>query len=264
MKTSPSSVFMPSVVILCGGEGTRLKEETEFRPKPLVTVGNKPIIWHIMKTYAHYGFNHFVLTLGYKGSMIKDYFLNSRAYNTNFTLDTKTGDVEYHTPDSLDNFHITFVETGASTNTGERIRIARPYIHGEYFFLTYGDGVSDVNIKKILTFHQKKKKLVTLTGVHPSSKYGQITVNKSMLATRFRQKPILNDFVNGGFMVLQTKILDLLQPGCMIEDDIIRLAPKKQVAVYEHNGFWQAVDTYKELKDLNDVWTKSAPWKVWT
>jgi glucose-1-phosphate cytidylyltransferase len=258
------TISFPSVVILCGGEGTRLKEETEFRPKPLVMVGNKPIIWHIMKTYAHYGFNHFVLTLGYKGSMIKEYFLNARAYNTNFSLDTKTGDIVYHTNNELDDFRITFVETGLNTNTGERVRIARPYIKGDYFLLTYGDGVSDVDITKLLAFHHKKKKLITLTGVHPTSKYGQIMVGKDMLAKRFRQKPVLNDFVNGGFMVIDKKVLKLLKPGLMIEDDIIRLAKKKQVAVFDHNGFWQAVDTYKELIDLNTVWTKSAPWKVWT
>jgi glucose-1-phosphate cytidylyltransferase len=256
--------FSNSVVILCGGEGTRMKEETEFRPKPLVMVGNKPIIWHIMKIYAHYGYNHFVLTLGYKGDMIKDYFLNARAYSANFTLDTKTGGIFYHDDHEIDDFHITFVETGTNTNTGERIRIAAPYIEGDFFLMTYGDGVSDIDLHKLMEFHHKKKKLLTLTGVHPTSKYGQIKVDKDMLATRFRQKPVLDDFVNGGFMVIQREVLDLIKEGSMIEDDIIRMAQKKQVAVFEHSGFWQAIDTYKELNDLNTIWKMSAPWKTWT
>lgn len=252
-----------SVVILCGGEGTRMKEETEFKPKPMVQVGNKPIIWHIMKIYEHYGFNNFLLTLGYKGNMIKEYFLDSRAYNNNFTLDTLSGDIKYHTQNANDKFHVTFVETGLKTNTGERVRQVRDFIQGEYFLLTYGDGVADINVADLISFHKEKGKLVTLTGVRPPSKYGRITVDKNMTALEFKQKPVLSDYVNGGFMVIDRSVLDILGEDKMIEDDIIDLVGKKQVAVFEHNGFWQAMDTYKEMKDLNEVWETTHPWKVW-
>ncbi len=255
-------MFSNSVVILCGGEGTRMKEETEFKPKPLVLVGGKPIIWHIMKIYSHYGYNHFVLTLGYKGSMIKEYFLNARAYNNNFTLNTRTGDINY-VDDDHDDFVISFVETGAESGTGERIRRAAPYIQGDYFHITYGDGVSDINIASLVKFHLQKKPTITITGVHPTSKYGLVDVSRDMIATGFQQKPILHDFVSGGFMVAQKKLLNQIVPGSMIEDDIIRLAKRRRVAVYEHKGFWQAMDTYKEMADLNKIWAKKHPWKVW-
>lgn len=262
MKTSHAN-FENSVVILCGGEGTRMKEETEFKPKPMVLVGNKPIIWHIMKIYGHYGFNNFVLTLGYKGNMIKEYFLDSKAYNNNFTLNTSSGKINYHTRNGNDNFNITFVETGGDTNTGERVRRVSDFIKGDYFLLTYGDGVADVNLKDLVSFHKEKGKLITITGVRPPSKYGRITVDDNMTALEFKQKPILSDFVNGGFMVINREVLEILGENNMIEDDIINLVGQKQVAVFEHNGFWQAMDTYKEMKDLNEIWDTTRPWKVW-
>lgn len=251
------------VVILCGGEGTRMKEETEFKPKPLVHVGNKPIIWHIMKIYSHYGYKKFILALGYKGWEIKQYFLDSRSYNNDFMLSTKTGEIDYLSNGDPDNFKIIFAETGLKTNTGERIRKVAKYIDTPKFMVTYGDGVSDVNIKKLVDFHDEKGKLVTITGVKPPSKWGQIKVGKDMVVKEFRQKPQLDDYVNGGFMIMNSEILSQLEEGRMIEDDIIRLSEEGRVTVFEHNGFWQAMDTYREMKDLNQIWENNAPWKVW-
>lgn len=251
------------VVILCGGQGTRMKEETEFKPKPLVQVGNKPIVWHIMKIYAHYGYNRFILALGYKGSLLKQYFLDARAYNNDFLLHTATGKVDYLSNGTPEDFQITFAETGALTNTGERVRQIAKYIDSDDFMLTYGDAVSDIDIDKLVEFHRTHGKLITITGIHPPSKWGQITVGQDMVVKEFRQKPRLTDHVNGGFMVIKKEVLDMLEPGKMIEDDIIRLARDGQVIVYEHNGFWQAMDTYAEMKDLNAAWEESAPWKKW-
>ena len=251
------------VVILCGGEGTRMKEETEFKPKPLVNVGNKPIIWHIMKIYSHYGYKQFILALGYKGWDIKQYFLNSQAYNNDFRLNTQNGDTNYLSNGQPDDFQITFAETGLKTNTGERVRQVAKYIDSDNFMLTYGDAVSNVNIDELIKFHNSHDKLITITGVHPPSKWGQLTVGKNMIVNEFKQKPRLTDYVNGGFMIMRREVLDLLEPDIMIEDDIIRLSKKGQVVVFEHNGFWQAMDTYAEMKDLNKIWEEKSPWKVW-
>lgn len=251
------------VIILCGGEGTRMKEETEFKPKPLVNVGNKPIIWHIMKIYSHFGYNKFILALGYKGWEIKQYFLNSRSYNNDFKLNIKSNNIKYISNGETDDFEIIFAETGLHTNTGERLRKVAKYIDADHFMLTYGDAVSNVNIKELVNFHTNHGKMITITGVHPPSKWGQISVGKNMIVKQFKQKPILKDYVNGGFMCMKKETLDILEPGRMIEDDIIRLSKEEEVVVFEHNGFWQAMDTYAEMKDLNKIWDEKFPWKVW-
>lgn len=255
------------VIILCGGTGTRLKEETEFKPKPMVYVGGKPIIWHIMKTYSHYGFNEFVLALGYKADYIKDFFLNQKALTSDFTLNTKDHKAKFHFKNrkEVDNFKITFVDTGLETLPGERVLRCRRYIPKEdkYFMVTYGDGVANINLKELLNFHIKQRTIGTLTGVHPHSKFGSVTVNKNNLIKKFKEKPVLSDWVNGGFMVFSKKVFSYINEGEMEHEALKRLAKEDQLSLYKHEGFWMAVDTYKELEDLNKLWEQNQPWKVW-
>ncbi len=256
------------VIILCGGAGTRLKEETEFKPKPMVYVGNKPILWHIMKTYSRYGFNEFVLALGYKADYIKDFFLNQKAFTSDFTLDSKTHQVEYHLENrsEVDDFKITFVDTGLETEPGERILKCRQYIPNDdpYFMLTYGDGVCDVNISRLLKFHARQKTIGTLTGIHPRSKYGAITVTKNNHINNFNEKPRLNDWVNGGFMVFDRRIFIYLRAGETEHPALRRLTKKSELSMYKHTGFWFCMDTIKEVEELNRIWKSgTAPWKVW-
>ncbi len=256
------------VIILCGGTGTRLKEETEYKPKPMVYVGNKPILWHIMKSYAHYGFNEFILALGYKAEYIKDYFLNQKAFTSDFTLETKDHITTFHLNKrkEIDDFKITFVDTGAETLPGERILRCADYVpkSDPYFMTTYGDGVSNIPLDDLLEFHKKQKTIGTTCGVHPRSKYGMADVSKNCLVRGFTEKPVLNDWVNGGFMVFNREFFDYLRPGELEHEGLKRLIAKNQLSMYKHDGFWYAVDTYKELEDLNKIWnTEDAPWKVW-
>ncbi len=249
-------------IILCGGMGYRLQEETEFKPKPMVLVGDKPILWHIMKTYSHHGHNQFVLTLGYKGRMIKEHFINQRIYSQNFTHNVKTGEVIYH-DDIKDEFIITFAETGQTSPTGKRLLLAKQYITEEEFMVTYGDGVADININELIEFHRRHGKIGTITGVHPHSKYGLISIDeKTSLAKNFRQKPLMNEYTNGGFMVFNRKAFKYFDEGEM-ENGLKRLAKKGQLAVYKHDGFWKAMDTFREMIDLNKLWEAKKPWAVW-
>jgi len=228
-------------IILCGGMGTRLKEETEFKPKPMVKIGEKPLLWHIMKIYSYYGFNNFVIALGYKGEMIKEYFSNNND----------------------DNFNLTMVDTGLESLTGERVRKLKEYIKDDMFMLTYGDGVADININKLLEFHKKQNTLATITGVHPRHKYGLVKIDGNNLVKEFYQKPTLPDVVNGGFMVLSKKVFDYIKKDSMIEDVFFPLIQKRQLSMYQHNDFWFAVDTYKEYEDLNKMWQNDPQWKIW-
>jgi glucose-1-phosphate cytidylyltransferase len=248
-------------VILCGGKGTRLKEETEFKPKPMVNVGDKPILWHIMKLYAHYGHREFVLTLGYKGQVIKEFFLNERAYSSDFTLDTRTARIEYH-EERGDDFKITFADTGLDSLTGERLLRVRDYLGDGEFMLTYGDGVADVDIADLIQFHRSQKALATITGVHPHSKYGLVRSDAQGRVEQFSQKPTLGDFVNGGFMVLSPGAFDYVDNG-MIEDALIRMTVDRKLSIYHHKGFWKAMDTYQEMEELNRMWGAERPWAVW-
>jgi len=218
-----------------------MKEETEFKPKPMVKVGEKPLLWHIMKIYSYYGFNDFVIALGYKGDMIKEYFSNNND----------------------DNFNITMVDTGQESLTGERVRRLKEYIKDDIFMLTYGDGVANININELLEFHKKQNTLATITGVHPHHKYGLVKVDGNNLVEEFYQKPTLPDVVNGGFMVLSKKVFDYIKEDSMIEDVFFPLIQKKQLSVYQHNDFWFAIDTYKEYEDLNKMWQNNPQWKIW-
>lgn len=259
-------------IILCGGEGTRMKEETEFKPKPLVEVGNKPILWHIMKMYAHYGYKDFIVALGYKGNMIKDYFLNQKTFLSDFTLCTKDGKVDFLN-NECDDFNITFAETGLKSLTGERVRLIKKYIgNDENFMITYGDGVCDIDIKKLIKFHEKQGTLATITGVKPSSRFGFLNVDpKSSKMTEFMQHKVtteeesegLKDIINGGFMVLKREVLDMIKPDSMIEGVFPELSAAGELSVYLHSGKWKCMDTYKEAEEMNEIWEKDPFWKKW-
>lgn len=256
-------------VILCGGIGYRLKEETEFKPKPMVLIGNKPILWHIMKSYAHYGFNDFIIALGYKGDYIKEYFLNQKYFLHDFSLSTKSGKTHLHKESadiaSLDNFNITFVDTGAETLPGERILRVQKYIppDDDSFMVTYGDGVSNLNLKKLVAFHRSQKTIGTVTGVHPRSKYGQVRINKASRVTQFVEKPSLEEWVNGGFMVFKKKFFSYLRPGEFEHAALHRLVMDNQLSLYKHDGFWHSMDTYADVENLNKFWLAQPEWKVW-
>jgi len=248
-------------VILCGGKGTRLKEETEYKPKAMVVVGAKPILWHIMKIYSHYGYREFVLALGYKGQAIKEFFLNERAYSSDFTLRTSSGAIDYH-QQHADDFSVTFADTGADSLTGERLRRLRKYLGDGEFMLTYGDGVADIDIADLVRAHRKQGTLATITGVHPTSKYGLLHSDDQNRVQNFSQKPTLGDYVNGGFMVMSPGVFDYVDDG-MIEDALIRMAADRQLSVYRHGGFWKAMDTYQEMEELNRLWETERPWAIW-
>ena len=229
------------LIILCGGLGSRLREETEFKPKSMIAVGDKPIIWHIMKVYKHQGFNNFIFALGYKGEMIADYFLKN----------------------NKEKFNITAIDTGQETLTGERILKLKKYIKTDLFMVTYGDGVGNVDVNEVIKYHKKKKVIGTITGVHPTSKWGLINSDENNLIISFRQKPVLKEYVNGGFMVFNRSFLSYLRKGEMIEDAFIRLTEKKQLAVYNHDDFWHAMDTYQDMEEFNKMWKKNPKWKIW-
>ncbi len=249
-----------------------MKEETEFKPKPLVEVGGKPILWHIMKIYAHYGFNDFILTLGYKGNMIKEYFLNARTFTHDFTLNTKDNSITLHN-NGLDDFKITFVDTGLKSLTGERIRQVKNYLQGEDFMLTYGDGVADINIQDLLRYHETKGRIATITGARPLTKFGIVEHDEiTGLVKGFRQNLIgeyaqnsshYNFVINGGFMVFKNEILNWIKPDSMLEETFLPLAEQGEIALYKHEGKWKAMDTYKEVEEMNQHWHDDPFWKLW-
>lgn len=256
------------VIILCGGTGTRLKEETEFKPKPMVYIGNKPIVWHIMKFYAHWGYKDFILALGYKADYIKDFFLNQKAFTSDFHLKTKNHKTKFflNHRKEIDDFNITFVDTGLETLQGERILRCRPYIpeKDRLFMVTYGDGVTDLNLKDLLRFHKKQNTIATITGVHPRSKYGLVQLGNRNIVTGFQEKPVLSDWVNGGFGIYDKRFFKYLRHGETEHPALLKLAKEKQLSLYKHTGFWFSVDTYKEYEDLNAMWKSgNKPWSLW-
>jgi glucose-1-phosphate cytidylyltransferase len=253
------------VVIFCGGTGTRMKEETEFRPKPMVNLGGHPILWHIMKTYEHHGFNEFIVALGYKGDYIKNYFINQEYLLHDLTVNTKTGKSKIfrNSKRRHDDFKITFVDTGIETLTGERLLRVKKYIKSDRFMVTYGDGVGDVNIKNLVDFHKEKDVTGLITGVHPTSKWGLVIADENNIVKRFKQKPVLREFVNGGFMVFKYEFFKYLRKREMVEISLDRLLKDKQLAVYHHEGYWSAMDTYQDVEEMNKQWKKDPIWKVW-
>lgn len=255
------------VLILAGGQGTRMREETEYRPKPLVEIGGRPVLWHIMKTYAHYGLRDFVICLGYKGSMIKEYFLNYEVMNNDFTVHLGSKHhIVHHDEHAEQDFSVTLAETGLNSMTGGRIRRAARYIDGDTFALTYGDGVADVNIKELLAFHKSHGKLATLTAVQPTSRFGLLDLGANHQVKTFAEKPQMDGWISGGFFIFNRKLLDYIADDQTVleREPMERLAQEGQLMAFKHNGFFFAMDTYREYKLLNDMWdTNTAPWKVW-
>lgn len=256
------------VVILCGGRGTRLREETEIRPKPLIEIGDKPILWHIMKTYSHFGFKDFVLCLGYKGDLIKEYFLNYEAMNNDFTIKLgKKNTVTFHNSHQENDWNVTLVDTGKLAQTGARIKRIQDYIDGNIFMATYGDGVGNIDIRNLLNYHKKCGNIGTITGVHPSSRFGELII-KNKKVKEFNEKPQVKEgFINGGFFVFNKEFFKFLndKDDCYLEHEPLEgLAKRNQLSVYLHDGFWQCMDTQRELDILNELWrNKNAPWKLW-
>lgn len=256
------------VVILCGGLGTRLREETEFRPKPLVDVGGRPILWHIMKLYAHYGFREFVLCLGYRGNMIKEYFLNYEAMNNDFTICLgKKSQIQYNDTHEEQDFLVTLADTGGESMTGGRVRRIRKYIGSDdRFMVTYGDGVSDVDIPKLLEFHRAHGKIATVTTFRPVSRFGILNIDDTNQVMNFIEKPKSDAWASAGFFVFENKIFDYLDSDSTIleREPLERLAAEGELMAYHHQGFFFAMDTYREYQQLNDLWKSGqAPWKKW-
>ncbi|NMC62550.1 MAG: glucose-1-phosphate cytidylyltransferase [SAR324 cluster bacterium] len=253
------------VAILAGGRGTRLAEETALRPKPMVLIGEDPILWHIMKLYSFYGFSEFVIALGYLGDFIKDYFINYRMRTNDISVEVDSGKVTIHgKPDERWKVHL--LNTGVETNTGGRVRQLAKFIGNETFLMTYGDGIGDINITKLIECHQRNKRLVTVTAVHPPARFGSISCDGERVAT-FAEKPqVTEGWINGGFFVIEPEV------SSYIEDDGIlwegspmeNLVQRSEVSVYQHNGFWQSMDTVRDVQLLNHLWNEGeAPWKIW-
>lgn len=257
------------VIVFCGGQGTRLREETEYRPKPLVEIGGRPILWHIMKTYAQYGHQDFVLCLGYRGNMIKEYFLNYEAMNNDFTICLgQKNTIRYDGAHDEQDFNVTLADTGLNTMTGGRLARVKRYIADDNtFMLTYGDGVADVDIEALLRFHKAHGKVATVTTVRPFSRFGVLQLNGDGTVGSFLEKPQLDGWASAGYFVLNRDVFDYLDPGddCIFEQrPLERLADANQLVAYQHDGFFFAMDTYREYQYLNDLWAKNqAPWKVW-
>lgn len=235
------------VVILCGGKGIRLKEKTMSIPKPLIQVGKMPLLWHVMKIYASQGFKNFILCLGYKGYIIKKYFS------------------ELLTTTAYKGWKIKCLNTGINTPTGGRIKLAEQYINSSRFMATYADGLSDINICSLLAFHLRHKHVGTLTAVHPYSYFGELKIDRNSRVVKFDEKPLLNNWINGGFFVFESSFLKLLSLNDVLEQvPLSRLARKRQLLAYKHKGFWKCLDTYKDLNELNQTWQGGNPlWKVW-
>ena len=255
------------VVILCGGLGTRLREGTEFKPKPMVEIGDRPILWHIMKHYRHFDVQNFVLCLGYKGDVIRDYFLNYPLYNSDFAIDFASGNVETLANGAAEDWRVVLADTGADSLTGSRIKQALRYVEGDTFLATYGDGVANVDLDALLAQHRNSGKLATVTAVRPASRFGELGIDDG-LVRNFREKPqVAEGWINGGFFVFEKRAFDLIEPAANVtlEEAVLeRLAAQGQLSVYKHHGFWQSMDTYREMVLLNDMWSDDrAPWHVW-
>jgi len=252
------------VVILCGGLGTRLREETEFRPKPMVPIGEQPILWHIIKHFAHYGHHEFFLALGYKGEIIKAYFQNYHAMSRDVSIDLATGRVTARGA-AADKWKVHLLDTGAATNTGGRVRRLRGYLEGEPFLLTYGDGVSDVDLDALVAFHKKEGKMITLTAVQPAPRFGALTLHDNLVSGFAEKRPGSDGWVNAGFMVVEPTFFRYLESDDTGLEILAKVAADGEVAAYRHNGFWQCMDTLRDKETLEKAWaTGHPPWKIWT
>lgn len=255
------------VVILAGGLGTRLSEETDLKPKPMVEIGGRPVLWHIMKTYSHYGFNDFIILTGYKSHIIKDYFINYYTRYSDITIDMVSNAVEIHQHRN-EPWKVTMLYTGLETMTGGRIKRAQEYIGKERFMLTYGDGVADVNIPDLIESHKKSNKLVTMTAVQLSGRFGALVIKEDNMITSFMEKPKGEEsWINGGFFVCEPEIFNYIKGGdetIWERQPLEDIAKDKQLNAFKHSGFWKPMDTLREKKELTDLWLNGkAPWAVW-
>ena len=254
------------VVILAGGLGTRISEETGHRPKPMAEIGDKPILWHIMKTFSHFGFNDFVICAGYKGYQIKEYFNNYWLHNADVTFDMKSHSVEVH-QDTNQPWKVTVVDTGAETMTGGRVKRIERYVDGETFLLTYGDGVADIDIPRLLDHHRSGGRAVTLTAVQPAGRFGALRLGDGDVVECFTEKPLGDgDWINGGFFVMEPSVFDWIDGDRTVleREPLEKLAEAGELDAYKHRGFWQSMDTLRDKQYLESLWSAgNAPWKVW-
>lgn len=254
------------VVILCGGQGTRMQGATMSK-KELVEIGDEPILWHVMKIYAQFGHTHFILTLGHEAEAIRRYFLEYEPMNYDFTIPLgQPHAVTYHQSNAEENWTVTLADTGLNTEKGSRIAKVAKYIEEDTFFVTYGDGVGDVDIGALLAFHRAHGRLATVTGVHPRSQYGILEIDRQGQVTGFGEKPELDYWINAGFLVFEREVLDYLgqRDDVNLERETLpRLAADQQLMMYQHTGFWRSMDTFKDALALDEIWRQSAPWKVW-
>jgi glucose-1-phosphate cytidylyltransferase len=253
-------------VLLAGGLGTRMREETEFRPKPMVEVGGRPVLWHIMKVLGQQGITDFVICAGYKSEYIKNYFYNYGASNLDFTV--RLGDQSstvFHGSHEEFDWTVTVAETGESTMTGGRIKMIEKYVDGETFLATYGDGIADIDLTALTTFHKNHGKTATMTVTQPTSRFGVVDIGESGLVSKFREKPKVNDWINMGYFVFEPQIFSYLSVDSVLEEEPLRrLSSQSEIGAYKHSGFWQPMDTYRESLLLNNLWDKGlAPWKNW-
>jgi glucose-1-phosphate cytidylyltransferase len=251
-------------VILCGGQGTRLREETEFKPKPMVEIGGRPILWHIMRRYHRFGVRRFILCLGYKGEVIRDYFLNYRLRQSDVTVNLRSHEVRVHGDDVAEDWEVVLADTGHDAMTGARLKSALRHVKSKAFFATYGDGVADIDMGKLLEAHERGGRLATVTAVHPSSRYGEIDVAHDAVKTFLEKPQVGGGWINGGFFVFDRRAYDGVSdaPGVVLETDVLPvLAGKGQLTAFQHDGFWQCMDTYREMLALNQLWAGgNAPW----
>ncbi|MBK5241003.1 glucose-1-phosphate cytidylyltransferase [Clostridium sp.] len=253
-------------VILAGGFGTRLSEETSLKPKPMVEIGEKPILWHLLNIYSHYGINDFVICCGYKGYVIKEYFANYFMHMSDVTVDLKNGDIEYHNS-KAEPWKITLVDTGLNTMTGGRVKRIKDYVDNETFMLTYGDGVADVDLNKLLELHKSNGKIATVTAVQPSGRFGALTIDSSANVKSFIEKPAGDGaWINGGFFVLEPEIFDYIKDDRTVfeKEPLENLAKENKLNAYKHKGFWKPMDTLRDKNELDELWNSGkAAWKLW-
>ena len=253
-------------ILLAGGLGTRIREETEFRPKPMVEIGGRPVLWHIMKNLSTQGINEFIIAAGYKSNMIKDYFLNYEVWNNDFTIELgKRESLKFHGAHDEAEWKVTIADTGESTMTGGRVWKASQYLEDETFLVTYGDGLADINVNALKEAHTNSETLATVSTVRPSSRFGVMDVNDDGIVQHFREKPVLDGWVNIGFFLMEPGVLDYLNADSVLEEQpLASLAQAGQLSAYRHPGFWQPMDTYRESVILNNLWDSgAAPWKTW-
>jgi glucose-1-phosphate cytidylyltransferase len=252
-------------VILAGGLGTRMREETEFKPKPMVEVGGRPVLWHIMKILSSQGINDFVICAGYKAEVIRDYFLNLKSRNLDFTVGYEgSGSIEFHGGFAEDSWRVTVADTGPLTMTGGRIKAVEKYLVGERFFATYGDGIANVNLQDLIKSHESSKAVATLTTTSPVSRFGVVKTSRNGMVESFLEKPQSSELVNIGYFIMEPEVFSYLEPNSTLEQEPLnRLASDGKLNSYHHEGFWQPMDTQREAQMLNEHWSKGAPWKIW-